>query len=345
MEDTSSIIERVAAEAATVEDHEPIPGDESPDASAEEAPVAAADGAEAPAAEAAPEGGAPAAPAAPQKRRGPIPFDRHQAVLTKARNEAKAAQEALEKQIADYRSRYETSDHQAQLQLLDLLQTDPGRAVTILKQVDPERFGKLTWAEQQQVAAAVSESIASGGQPAGDPGPKPTPDTLNPDGTMGYSAEAAEKLVEWRIAKERQEYQKELKSLRDEISPIKSEREAREAYSQSLTKMGKRLEEARATWPEFTTYEKDMRAALEANPTWGLEEAYRAVVTPKLVANREAIRAEERKKVIEELNAKGRAGRALAPGQQPAAAAAADSGAPRSTADIIRETLRSAQAA
>lgn len=331
-----------AVESATPEPEvaadDPIPGDEDAAPQADEpAPEAPAPDAD-PNAEAAQPGEEVPAAEPPKKKRGPIPYDRHEAVLTKHRREAEAKQQELQARLESL-SRYESEEHKAQLQFLDLLQNDPARAVAILRQVDEQRFGRLSWAEQQAEAAAAA-AAASTAAPASPNGEMPQPDRLFDDGTLGYTAEGAQKLLEWRMAEERAERQKELKALRDEISPIKSEREAREAYSQALTRTSKKLSEARDTWPEFKSYEKEMRAALEANPTWQLEEAYRAVVVPKLQVNREAIRAEERKRLIDEMNAKSKA-RPVAAGQLPAAGAT-PSDQPRDLEDVIRGAIRSA---
>jgi hypothetical protein len=297
-------------------DSDPIPGDDASDAAPETAEPELDPDAEPPSDEEA----APAAEAAPvvadakPKKRGVIPLDRHQAVLTKARREAEAKATELQQRI-DALSRYESPEYQAQSQFLQILESDPARAVAILQQVDPARFGKLSWAEQQAVAQAVAEQAAPEA-PAG----LPDPDALLPDGTLGYSAEGAQRLIDAKMAQERAKVEKELKALRAELSPIKEEREARQAYSQALSRQSVKLTEARTNWPEFTTHEAEIKTALEQHPTWGLEEAYRAVVVPKLVPNREAIRTEERRKLIEEMNAKSKA-RTMAPGQQPAASA------------------------
>lgn len=344
MEDTASLVQSAVADATTIADTEPIPGDESPDAAVEGSEPAPAEAAEPESGKVEPESGTPA----PPKRRGSIPLDRHQAVLTKARNEAAKAREELQKQLEETRtkySKYDSEDHQAQLKFLELLENDTPRAVAILKQIDPQRFGKLSWAEQQAAAEAVGDALA-GGTPAAAVGEKPRPDALNAEGQLVYSAEAAEKLVEWRVANERAAYQKELKALREEltkdIAPIKQEREAREAFGKATERQKPLLENARKSWKGFIEHEPAIREYLAKNDTAGLHDAYIAVVVPKLEEAATNAEATARKKVIGELNTKGKA-TGVIPGKLPAAASAdGDSGEPKSTADLVRAAIRAA---
>jgi hypothetical protein len=329
-EDTASIVAGAVEASTTVADTEPIPGDETPEAVASEEP---SPGAEASADEP-PAEGAVAEPPAPQKRRGPIPFDRHQAVLTKTRNEAKAAQEALQKRIDDL-AKYEADDYQNRIRLMDLLEASPDKAVAILKQIDPERFGKLSWAEQQAAAAVAAETPAQGAAE------KPQPDALLPDGTLGYSAEGAQKLLEWRLEQERKGFDQRFEELKKQIAPISEERQAREAFAQSVQRMTPVLENARKNWRKFAENEPAIREYLANNKTAGLSDAYIAVVVPKLDEAVTTSEATARKKVIEELNTKGRA-TGVIPGKIPAAASSESEGGTKSTADLVRAALRSA---
>jgi hypothetical protein len=324
----SGIIQQSIADAAPAPEiaaNEPIAGDETPasgDTPASEPTAAEA----APAAE---EGSAAPAPAAQKVKRGPIPYDRHEAVLTKARNEHAAQIRERDERIKSF-DKYESPDFKTRIQFLDILEKEPQRAIDILKQVDPQRFGKLTWAEQQAVAKEVAAAVA---EPAEAPAlTKPQPDKLDTDGTLTYSAEAAEKLIEWRLQQEKIAHQKELAAIRKEIEPLAADRKTREEeraakaqFEKSLDKMGRKLAEARANWPEYTANEPAIKQYLSDNPTSELEEAYRAVVAPKLVANRDAIRTEERKKLIEEMNGRATAANGVvAPGKLPVAGAPAE---------------------
>ncbi len=331
MEDTASIVEQAVADATTTEANEPIPGDETPEAPADAAETASETPTEEPS-----QAPAPVAEA-PKKKRGPIPYDRHEAVLTKARNEAKAAQEALQKQVEEYKGRYESDEIKNQLAWLNLLGTDPKKAVEILRQAAPDRFSNLTWAEQQAAAAQAAEQAA----PAPAAAEMPQPDALLPDGTLGYSAEGAQKLLDWRMAQERAAFQQELKVLRDEVKPITVEHKARAAFDQSVQKMRPVLENARKTWDGFTENEAEIRQKLAENQTWSLDDAYRAVVVPKLKTNRDTIHAEERKRILDEMNQRGKA-KGVLPGQAPAAAAGAADKTERTTADIVRAAIQAA---
>jgi hypothetical protein len=313
-----------------IADSDPIEGDEAPapEAEADPAPEAEAK-AEEPTEEA-----KPSAEQQPKKR-GVIPLHRHEAVLTNARRAAEVEKAELNKRIEEL-SRYESQEFKTQLQFLQILENEPARAVEILRHVDPDRFGKLSWAEQQVVAAAVADAAVFAPAPAGE---MPAPDALLPDGTLGYSAEGAQKLLDWRMTQERTKLDKELAELRKDLDPIKKDREARAAFEQSVTKMSSKLTDARTNWEGFTDNEGAIKAFLEQNKTAGLEEAYRAVVVPKLRGDREAIRAEERKKLIDEMNAKSKA-KTLAPGQLPSASAQPASSDPDARmTEIIRASM------
>lgn len=337
MSDTASLVESAVAEATAVADTEPIAGDDTPDTSAAsgDTPPAATDSEP-------PTDGSQAPPSvvaeAPKKKRGPIPYDRHEAVLTKARNEAAKVQQELQARI-EALSKFESEEVQTRLKLMDLLESDPARAVAVLKQVDPERFAHMAWAAEQAAEAAAATSA----QPAAAaPGEKPQPDALLPDGTLGYSAEGALKLVEWRLAQERPKFEQEIATLRKELSPITDEHEARVEFDKSVLRMRPVLEQARQNWDGFKEHEQEIREQLVKNQTWSLDDAYRAVVLPKLKSNREAIRAEERKRILDEMNAKGKATGVL-PGHVPAAAASGTD-TTRTTADLVREAVQRAAA-
>lgn len=331
---SATIIESTLAEINTpapeeVPAEQPIAGEEGAPAEDQAAEPEAAEGGEQPAATAQPE---------KPKKRQIIPLDRHQAVLTKARREADAKAAELQARI-DALAKYENPEVQNKLRFLDLLETEPNRAVEVLRTLDPTRFGKLTWAEQQAAAAEAARTETA-------PADMPEPDVLLPDGSPGYSADASRKLAEWIRQQERTEREKELKAIREELQPVLQERQTREALQQSYTRMSSLLADARQNWPAFTENEAAMREWMgkPGHERKTLHDAYVAVVAPqlrdsaKIAKDREAaIRAEERKKMAEEAAAKTR-GLGPRPGGLPSAGG--DAAAETSSESIIMAELQ-----
>jgi len=343
-EDTiTSAIEGAIAEATP----EPVE-----DTSAAEGETSATEGAAKPAEGETPEGDAKAADEKageeqPKKKRGPIPYDRHEAVLTKARREAETKQKELQARI-DALSVYENDDHKAQRQFLKVLETNPAQAVALLRQLDPERFKHLTWAEQRAEAKQMAAEMAGdAAQPAGE---KPRPDKLFDDGTLGYTAEGAEKLLAWTLAQERATYQQALKELQDKVEPVLSERAAEKIRHDGFTRAERRLANAREHWRGFKEHEAEILSRLTAAEAEDIANGvtladamlreYQAVVLPKFEADRTKIEADTRAKVLAELNAKSRAGRTPEPGRMPAAAVAAESADPdERITNAIKESI------
>lgn len=331
MSDTASLVQSAIAESTPVAETEPIVGDETPAAetASDDTPLVGAEPSDTPAEDAAPA----AVVEAPKKRRGPIPYDRHEAVLTRARGEHEKALKALRDEFDGYKSKYDSNDTQTKLKLMDLLESNPAQAIAVLKQVDAERFAKLSWAEEVAAAAASA---------APEIGEMPAPDALSPDGNMGYTAEGAQKLVQFYLAQERAENKKALDALRAELKPITTEHQARVAFGESVQRMKPVLENARQSWPKFTEHEAEIRQHLADNPRATLHDSYIAVVTAKLVAATNDAEATARKKLIAEMNKNGKV-TGVIPGKIPAAGAPeGGDGEPRSTADLVRAALKSA---
>jgi hypothetical protein len=270
-------------------------------------------------------------PLVPAKKQGPIPFDRHKKILENARENAR---QEFGAQVAELQERlrpFEGEDAQAFVSAMSLADNDP------------DTFAKVLLGDEKVGAALrkVMGAMTPAGQPAavaGHPesGGKPAPDRLYEDGTVGYSAEALDKLLAWEREQTSQalsaQFDERLKHEFGEVKDVVEERRAQVAFERAKAQARPLLEEARKNWPRFSEFEADMREYLRVTPGATLESAYRVAVLPQMQKSEADIRA----KVIEEMN-----GRKAAVLQKPAAKAtrpAAD-GPPGDIETVIQRSL------
>jgi hypothetical protein len=163
-------------------------------------------------------------------RRGPIPYDRHEAILQKARADAAAEHQA-------FVSRY---------QGLDRLQPDQWGAIngllTTLAANPLDAIGQMideigqNPASQRQLQAWIAQRFPSGPAPAAAPPAKPTePDDPMPapDADGGYTQAGLAKLLAWNSRRTLAEAAKINQPLRDELGRMQSERQYRELHAQA----------------------------------------------------------------------------------------------------------------
>jgi hypothetical protein len=285
----------------------------------------------------------------PGLAKGRIRVVDHQAVLTRTRR-------AHEKDVAELRAQIEKVKH------LDSPDTTESLQAMRLAETKPDVFVKQVLLNDSRYVevfnAMVEEAIAKrgGAAPAARtagvtdvPAERPKPDSLQADGTLGYSAEALEQILAIERAEARKASEADLAKLREELKPVTSRAEAETKITQALERQGKVLEDARANWDEFTTHEAEIRAELAkpGNERMGLDTAYRKVVFGKLKAGatlseseKARIRAEERVAYAKELNAAPRTGN-LRPGALPAATGG-DPNVAAPLEEVIRSSMRAA---
>jgi hypothetical protein len=238
----------------------------------------------------------------PAKRRGPIPFSRHEEILANARKERQAEFEALNQKIQAL-SWAEGQDVKDKLAALDIADRDPELFFNVLTQ-DPrykalleKRFGGGGAAPESAAAAPAAKGTASS--------QRPKPDVLNPDGSMGYSEEGLSKLLEWQQA---QTTEAVTKKFEERFGPVEQAFQASTEWNKSIHQAKVVLDEARQTWPRFSEFESEIRGkiaeATAAGKILPLEVAYRQVVIPKFQVDRDAMRSE----ILAEINARPAAG-------------------------------------
>jgi hypothetical protein len=226
--------------------------------------------------------------AVPEKAPGPIPFDRHQAVLAAERAkhawaEKYGAPEAIQQRLA----------------------------VTEWAERDPVGFLR-TYAANQGID--LQQLMPQAPPAAPEPEALPEPDVLWENGQTGYSAETVKRLLDMRE-------QNLLKRVDQELAPIKQERAVSQLQQQALGHAKQQLATA-ATWPGFKEHEADMKAFLKANPTATLNDAYINVVPAKLAAQVESAKTSAYQEALTTLTTK--AGAASIPAPRTAGTPATD---------------------
>lgn len=279
----------------------------------------------------------------PGLKKGKIDIARHQAVLTRQRRQAEAEAKKIQDQLAALEPLKQFNEREWQDRLA---------AITLAEQ-NPEVFVKEVLLKDPRYAKLREPFVAKADPPAPQQTvtEAPQPDVLLTDGRLTYSPEQAAKLAEWKIQEQakslQSKYDKAIEELRNELQPIKQDREHTERLGQSMRKMSVVLADARANWPGFTENETKIHALISqpGNERMQLEEGYRRVVLPalheqtmKAKLDRDKIRAEERAALIKEWNA-GKP-TTLVPGQLPEATGG--DGRPRETTDVIKDAMRKA---
>jgi hypothetical protein len=240
-----------------------------------------------------------------EKPRGPIPYDRHEAVLNNVRKE--------------YEWVKEHGDTQTVQQKLAILR----RA-----EQDPAGFAR------DFMSAARLNPQELFGPPPAPPTPAPAPEPPQPDillenGQLSYSHERLNQLLAW---KEQQIEQR----ISQQIAPIQ-QRVAMADMQERATVRAQQELGAAAAWPGFTEAKADMAMYLKANPTATLRDAYIAVVPARLAEQAKASETQGYQKALTELQQK--AGAASTPlsrtsGQAPTSTAG------MSFRDLLEEAAR-----
>lgn len=247
-----------------------------------------------------------------EEPRGPIPLDRHKAVIENTRK--KAAEEALKQY--DWVQKY--GDAQAAQQRL---------AVTEWMERDPVGFLR-TYAANQGIdpRTLFPQEQAAPAPKAEEP---PQPDILLENGQMTYSTERLQQLLAYQERQLSTRFEREL-------APIKQERAITQLQIQATGKAKQEIAAAR-NWPGFHDNQADIKAFLEANQSATLRDAYIAVVPAKLAEQAQKAATEAYQKALTDLQTKAGAASGLTP-RTTGGSAAPDYGS-MSMGDALRAAL------
>lgn len=266
------------------------------------------------------------------KKKGSLPYHRHEAILKKQRADADAAIAAVRQEYAPLEwARH--PDAKATFDAMAIANTDPeafARGVVSVPEL-ASAFRKVLGAAEAPPAAKPGAAAA----PAGSE--RPQPDVPLEGGGYTYSVEGLEKLLEWQ---RNQVLEQVDKRYEERFGPIEKDFVATTKWNQALDRTRATLQNARDNWPGFKEHEKAIGDFLRApgNEKKNLEDAYRAVAVKAIWdqkrADRDAVRAE----VLKELNGKPAAASAT---PRPAVRTA-PVGDPRNLEDVINRSLAAA---
>ena len=198
-------------------------------------------------------------------------------------------------------AQYEGPEFREQQEALALAESNPEAFLSALIQSD-SRYAELIQraiTAQQAPQAPNSADINIG------------PDVMLPDGSLGWSPEAMQRMMDARAAQAAQAAEQRInQQLEQRYGPIEARYRQEQMMHGALSKVQSALEQARS-WVGFNENETDIKQELLADRKLTLEQAYIKVVSPKLAASRDQIRQQ----VLAEMGKKPRAAAAsIAPG-------------------------------
>lgn len=257
-----------------------------------------------------------------QKRENRLPYS---AVKRIVANAQKKATTELTAKVTDYEGRLQVLDR-----LGEIAEKDADRFIQILATQSPEKYSKFL-------------AVIDGGKvdpkaktaPVTDDDPEPEPDVHFADGSSTYSKAGLAKLREWD---RRQATKTVLAEVDKQYGGVKKSFDAAQTRAQYQAQIDVQVRHAVDNWPGFREHAKDIFEALRGDKTgrMSLDDAYRAVVVPKLQesakVNRETLRAEILKEIQAAPAATATTTTTATPPPDPAK--------PRDLEDIIRESIR-----
>jgi len=212
----------VADTAASVSD---APSASTPSESPTPAPAT-----EAPTTEATPSDAAPA---------GPIPYDRHKAILERTRDEVRSQAEKALRDKLGWAERYQPDEVEQASRLYQWMRQDPN--------------GYLAYLQGQMATQKPEEP--------------PSPDLKAEDGTPVYSAPQMQKLLDWKTKQLQQQ-------MEQTYGPIAKQVQAQAMHQQMYSEAARTLQTARESWPLFTDLEPKIKAWMLEHPDADLRDAY-----------------------------------------------------------------------
>lgn len=290
--------------------------------------------------------------------KGSMNIHRHQAVLTRQRNQAAkelaewkakntewtTARAEYEKQLNEWKQ-YEwakDTDITNALRAIELSETDQRKFAELL--LNDPRYAEILQLKEAQAAAAQV------------PNDRPGPNQRTPDGkTQYYDAEGLQKLLDWQAAQVEKhtaaqlekKFAQEMDKRFGEYKPLKDQFELNTAWNNALRFQRGVVAKAKENWPGFKEADDKglIKKYMVANPKSDLNEAYMEVVIKQQAKDDAAKEAAWRLKYQKEMELKARAGGSnlkpqVGSGVERMTGAAGDK---RDLGDIIREQISRAR--
>ncbi len=172
-----------------------------------------------------------------------------------------------------------------------LIATDPDRYLTMLAGIHPKLYGK--YLQGGTVAAPAGDKPAPKAE--SKLGPRPAADHKFEDGSMGYTPEQHEKLLDWVAAKAKEDALVEARAELDQrFKPLDDERKGREEFHKQVDDVKAETARIREAYgPEvLAKYENQIVEHMKKNPTMSASKAAREIIMPALQADRNKMRTE-----------------------------------------------------
>lgn len=236
-----------------------------------------------------------AAPLPDTKPKGPIPFQRHEAILKTTRDKvATETREAVEREIGPWRQVMSSFRPEEFAPVVDKL---------ALLSRDPVAFHRELSQELQRNGLLPSEAPAPA-QRGAAPTSEPEPDLVNPDtGELLYSAPQLQKALAYRESQIEARIRAELRPLMDTHWQTQNERELAQVKTTAEHHASEAIAEA-SQWEGFDELKPKIAALMRQDRRYSLEGAYNRVFQSEYLPN---LKQRERASVVAELNQKGRA--------------------------------------
>lgn len=216
-----------------------------------------------------------------------------------------------------------------------LVETDADRYMELLVALHPDKYRKFVM-PQQKIEQVQPKPVV---QPL--PETPPEPDHKFEDGSMGYTQQGHQKLLDWYRSKAKEEAIAEAERRMDEkYGPILKDREVAMQELQLKPKIDAQIARATKIWgkdfsDDFAKGEKsEILAYLRQNRAVPFDAAVAAVLRPRTQPDRDRIR----KELMDELNERPAAAAKTVPSAKKAEA----SNLPRTREDIIRDAMAAA---
>ncbi len=241
---------------------------------------------------------------------GPLPFERHKAILEAQRAESDAKWQRVS-WAEELVNAGKTPDQiREALQIYDGVGADP---VDFLNRFHQQLETHPQYAPQVRSWAA---RILGGHKGQGQPTPQATDAEPQPDfqdqatGTPIFSATRLREWHEWKARQDQATRDSDIAPLRDYVQKQQFTEQVKQVWTDEENRTKAELEDMR-TKPHFKENEKDVRAFMEARQ-WkaSLQDAYIHVLTTKILPT---LSATEQAKTLTELKTQAAAGNSVNP--------------------------------
>lgn len=226
-----------------------------------------------------------------------------------------------------------------------LIASDPDRYISMLAAIHPEykKFiagGMVKETPKVDTTPAAADAATTAAITA--LGPRPAHDAKYEDGSLGYSLEQHDKLLDWiekkakieSVAEARTEARAEMDRR---FGPIEKERAAQAEREQTVPIVKAQVQAVKDTWGAdlVKKHEPAIVKAMKDNPLWTPAEAAAFVLVPLTKADRNTMRTE----LLVEMEGRKKA---AAPAAKSAITAGKEgtNDEPRSLEDVVREAVR-----